>query len=213
MINNFNSIDKLNSLIWHVTKHIDRFWWLGCEYLPLGSIILPITVHFFLKYSWFTLLCQFLLYSIVTQSYICIHTFSHTILHHVLFQDIGHSSLCCTVGPHCFSSLNIIVCIYQPQTSHPSHSLPSPPGNHKFVLHVCEYISVLISFSIFFLLNTSLYPVLSCPFNCSKDPKSAAQTFYKYLSAALSVHFLLYKRYSLLKIILMAFFSNSSHSN
>ena len=42
---------------------------------------------------------QFLLYSIVTQSYIYLHSFSHTIFHHVLSQETRHSSLCCTVGP------------------------------------------------------------------------------------------------------------------
>ena len=51
----------------------------------------------YLYYSW---LCQFLLYSTVTYSYIYIHSFSHTILHHVLFQEIGYSSLFCTVEPH-----------------------------------------------------------------------------------------------------------------
>ena len=55
--------------------------------------------YFLLAYSRFTVLCQFLPQSIGTQSYIYIHSFSHTIFHHVLPQEIGHSSLC-TVGPH-----------------------------------------------------------------------------------------------------------------
>ena len=37
---------------------------------------------FLLKYSWFTMLCQFLLYSKVTQSYMYIYTHTHT---HILF--------------------------------------------------------------------------------------------------------------------------------
>ena len=45
------------------------------------NIFLRFKILFLLKYSWFTELCQFLLYSIVTQSYICIHSFSHTIFH------------------------------------------------------------------------------------------------------------------------------------
>ena len=55
------------------------------------------------------MLCQFLLYSTVTQSYayIYIHThicyFSHTTFHHVLYQEIRYSSLCCTIGTHCQS--------------------------------------------------------------------------------------------------------------
>ena len=44
-------------------------------------------------YSWFTMLCRFLLYSKVTQSHIYIHThthsFPHIICHHVPSQVIG----------------------------------------------------------------------------------------------------------------------------
>ena len=65
-----------------------------------------------IKYSWFTMLCQFLLYSKVTQSYICIHYFSHTIFHRLLSQETGYNSLCYIVGTHCLSILNVIVCIY-----------------------------------------------------------------------------------------------------
>ena len=61
-----------------------------------------------------------LLYSRVTRSHI--HTYMHirspsyTVSLHVLSQETGQSSLCCTVGPHCFSILNGRVCIHQPQT-------------------------------------------------------------------------------------------------
>ena len=85
-------------------------------------------------------LCQFLVYSKVTQSYIYIHYFLHIIFYHVLSQETGYSSLCCTVGPHCLSILNTIVCIYQPQTPHPSHSLPPTLANHKYV---CGSVPVL----------------------------------------------------------------------
>ena len=47
----------------------------------------------FFKYSSFTMLYQFLLYIKVTQSCIYVHSFSHIIFHHVLFQKIGYSSL------------------------------------------------------------------------------------------------------------------------
>ena len=52
--------------------------------------------------------CQFLLYSKVTQSYICIDSFSHIILHHVASQVTRHSSLCYTEGSHCLSTPNAI---------------------------------------------------------------------------------------------------------
>ena len=44
------------------------------------------------------------------------HSFSHIIFHHGLSQETGYSSLCCTVGPHCLSILNVIICIYWPHT-------------------------------------------------------------------------------------------------
>ena len=57
------------------------------------------------------MLCQFLLYSKMTQSYIYKHSFYHIlfIFHHVLSQETGYRSLCCTAGPHCLSILNGIV--------------------------------------------------------------------------------------------------------
>ena len=45
-----------------------------------------------------------------------IHSFSHILLHDVPSQMIRCSSLCYTVGPHCLSTSNAIVCIYCPQT-------------------------------------------------------------------------------------------------
>ena len=69
--------------------------------------------------------------SAVQQSDPVIHirTFFFFILSFILFypQEIGHSSLCCTVAPHCLLFLNVIVCTYQSQTPCPSHSLSPPP--------------------------------------------------------------------------------------
>ena len=88
----------------------------------LGGVLV-----FSFKSSWFTMLCRFLLYSRVTQSYIYLHSFSHTIFHHVLPQEIGCRSLCYPVGPHGLSILNGIVCVYSPQTPCLSRFLPLPP--------------------------------------------------------------------------------------
>ena len=41
-----------------------------------------------------------------------IYSFSLIIVHHILFQETGYSSLCYTVGPRCLSILNVIVCMY-----------------------------------------------------------------------------------------------------
>ena len=68
--------------------------------------------------------------------YVNIYFCSHTIFRHVLYQETGYSSLCCTVGLHCLSTLKVIVCIYQPQTSHPFHFLPPPPWQPQ-VCFIC----------------------------------------------------------------------------
>ena len=70
------------------------------------------------------MLLQFLLYSKVTQSYIYIHSFCHTVFHYVLSQEIGYSSLCYTVGPHC---LSISKCNSLHLLTLNSQSIPLPP--------------------------------------------------------------------------------------
>ena len=69
---------------------------------------------FLLKCSWFTMFCQLLLYSKVTQSYIYINSFFYIIFHHEIYlsQEIRYSCLCYKVGPHCLFILNAVVCIY-----------------------------------------------------------------------------------------------------
>ena len=68
--------------------------------------------YYYFNYSWFTILCQFLLHSKVTQSYIYINALSHIIFQHVLSQEIGYSSLSCTVGPHCLAILHGLVGLF-----------------------------------------------------------------------------------------------------
>ena len=53
----------------------------------MKNILFSIIFYFFLKNK---VLCQFLLYSTVTQSYMHIHSFSHTIFHHILSQEIAY---------------------------------------------------------------------------------------------------------------------------
>ena len=71
--------------------------------------------------------------------HIYIHSFSHITFHHDLYQETGYSSLCYRVGPHCLSILNVIVCIYQPQTPHPSH-LFSPPPWQPWACSLCPWV-------------------------------------------------------------------------
>lgn len=86
--------------------------WYTCMSFSSYLYSLRCSLSFFFSYGWFTMFCQFLLYSKVTQSYVYIPSFPHIIFHHVLSQVIGYSSLCCTEGPHCLSIPNVIVCIY-----------------------------------------------------------------------------------------------------
>ena len=99
----------------------DLFW-----VLSNGSwlMVFFLFLNFLSEYRWFTVLFQFLLYNIVTQTYI--YTFSHIIFHHHLCQETEYSSLCCTVGAHSLFILNIIVCIYQLHSPHPYHFLCHP---------------------------------------------------------------------------------------
>ena len=60
-----------------------------------------------------------------------------------LSQEIVYSSLCYILRPCCLSILNVIACIYQPQSPSPSPSTLLPQlGNHKSDLCVCESDSV-----------------------------------------------------------------------
>ena len=60
-------------------------------------------------------------------TYICIHSFSHIILHHVPSQMTRYSSLCHTAGSHFSCTPNATFCKYQPQTPSPFRFLPLPP--------------------------------------------------------------------------------------
>ena len=57
-------------------------------------------------------MCQFLLYSKVTQLCMYVPILSTILFHRGLSQELGCSSLCSTVGPHCPSILNVTVRIY-----------------------------------------------------------------------------------------------------
>ena len=63
-----------------------------------------------LKYSYFTMLCQFQVYSKVIQLYIYIYIIFQILFHYRLLQDIKYSSLCYTVG-HCFYLFFIFIFI------------------------------------------------------------------------------------------------------
>ena len=97
-------------------------------------------------------MCQFLVYSKVTQSYIYI-TF-----YHGLSQETGCNSLCYTVEPHFLSILNVTVCIYQPQTPNQScSSSPHPwqPQVYSPCLWVCFCFEDRFICAIFYIPQAS----------------------------------------------------------
>ena len=84
------------------------FWWISnCILFNFKFLI-----YFVIKVlkNCCTMLCQFPLYTKVTQSllmYIHIHSFSCIFFYHCLSQETDYSSLCYRVGPHCLSILNL----------------------------------------------------------------------------------------------------------
>ena len=94
------------------------------------------------------MLCQFLLYSKVTKSYIHIYSFSHTVFLYALSQETGYGPLCCTVEPHCLFILNVIVCIYNPKL--PIHPTPFslPLGNTSLFRSISKQLANVIPFDL-----------------------------------------------------------------
>jgi len=83
------------------------------------------------------ILCQFLLYSKVTQSYI--HSFSHAIFYHVLPPELGYGSLCYTVEPHCLSILNVVA---STNPKLPVHLIPPTLGTTSMFSMSVKQMSV-----------------------------------------------------------------------
>ena len=95
--------------------------------------------------------------------YIHVSILLQTPLPSSLPQNIEKSPMCYTVGPCWLSILNIANSISNSLII-PSSNLP--PGNHKFILYVCEFVSVLsIPLYHFFLDSTykgchMIFPIL-----------------------------------------------------
>ena len=77
----------------------------------------------------------------VIQLCIYIYILFHILFHYGLSQGIEYGSLCCAAGP-CSSVLRVTVGTAHPKLQvHPLLLLPL--GNHRSVLCVCEYVSIL----------------------------------------------------------------------
>lgn len=82
----------------------------GTNSLRFSALFLYLKKH--ATESGSTGLCPFLQYGTVTQSYMYLHSLSHTVFHPVLPQETWSSSWCCPAGPHCLSVLRGIVGIF-----------------------------------------------------------------------------------------------------
>ena len=117
----------LSLLLMPRNHHQDLCQGTYCLYFPLGVLwfqfsknwnhkslihFLKLFLFFKLKYSWFLMLCQFLLHSKMIQLdvHTCIVFFS-IFFFYGLSKSIEYSSLCHTVGPCRLPILCIIVCI------------------------------------------------------------------------------------------------------
>ena len=76
----------------------------------------------------------------VIQIYMYIYIlFFHILFHSGLSQDIGYSSLCCTVGPLFIHPMYTSLHLLTPT----SHSIPAPPSLPLGNVYVCESVFVL----------------------------------------------------------------------
>ena len=103
------------------------------------------------------MLCQFQVYSKVTQLYIYVYPLFFRPL-----QSTKQSSLCYTVGPYQLSVLRIVVCMCQSQS--PSLSLPPFPSVTMCVLYICDSILFL------FCRQVHLHSCFRLITPCSKPP-------------------------------------------
>lgn len=89
-----------------------------------------------IEVSWFTMLCQFLVYSKSGFSYIYIYTVFHMFFSIMACHRIVNGSLCYIVASCCLSILCMMFYICLSQTSNPTLLHPYSSGKHKSVLYV-----------------------------------------------------------------------------
>ena len=117
--------------------------------IDMGRVAFVVLLCFLLKYNLFTILCEFLLYSKVTQLHMYI--FFHILIHYGLSQATEYSSLCSTAGACCLSTLYIIT------SANPK--LPNLPT--LFHLATMSLFSMSMNLFLFHGL-TDLYDILDC---------------------------------------------------
>lgn len=98
----------------------------------------------FIKYSWFTVLCHILLYSIVTQWYLHMHCSSHTVLTLFLWISASQPAWFCSLG-NTGQCLDVVFITEGDSVSPPSFPATHISSSLPWLLHMHHHFSVLIS--------------------------------------------------------------------
>ena len=128
----------------------------SCPFCPVLELFIMM-FSFFKKFHWRRVdwqRCVNVCCTAKSSSYAETHSFSYYFPWWFI-EAITYSSPGSTAGPWCLSIFWVPVCTCQSQT--PTLPLPTPLGNHKSVLHVCEsvYSHVFTKFKTFFFVRTS----------------------------------------------------------
>ena len=124
-------------------------FWLSGIPLCVGTTSFSLIIFTFSIIAGFQGSANFLHYSKPTQSHththICIHSFSHIILHHAPSLVTSYSSQCYEAGSHCLSITNAIRLHLLTIDSQSIPLPPPPPPRHRWqaqcVLQVHEFLS------------------------------------------------------------------------
>ena len=134
-----------------ILKSVLRFYYLDAEF-PEEDFSLFFN-FILLKYSWFTMLCYFQMYSKHTKTHIYLFLFQ-ILFPHRLLQNIEYNSLCYTVSPYWLSILYILLCV-SVNAKLLIYPFPSPQLSPLKTISLFSYETLLIAKFLPFLCQPS----------------------------------------------------------